>query len=69
MKQLFKKSSSKKGSVSKNKRGVTVKPRKVTKGMTLTELQIIARKKGIQFAGLKKDELYKELINYGIIHV
>jgi hypothetical protein len=67
MRQLFKKSSSKNGS--KKKRGATVKPRKVTKGMTLTELQIIARKKGIQFAGLKKDELYRELINYGIIHV
>lgn len=67
MRQLFKKSSSKKNHPPK--RGVASKPKKVTKGMTLTELQIIARRKGIQFAGLKKDELYRELINYGIIHV
>ncbi len=67
MRQLFKKSSRKNSSV-KAKKPVASKPRKVTKSMTLTELQMIARKKGIQFAGLKKEELYKELLNYGIIH-
>lgn len=75
MRQLFKKSIGKKSSgrhpsrPSRPKTGVSSKPgKKVTKSMTLTELQLIARKKGIQFAGLKKEELYKELINYGIIH-
>ena len=77
MRQLFKKSSSKKSIDGKNKRPSSrpssrpaSRPgmKKVTKNMTLTELQMIARKRGIQFAGLKKEELYKELINYGIIH-
>lgn len=70
MRQLFRKSS-RKNSSSAGKRSrpsKPSKPKKVTKSMTLTELQMIARKKGIQFAGLKKEELYKELINYGVIH-
>ncbi len=70
MRQLFRKNS-RKNSSSAGKRSrpsKPSKPKKVTKSMTLTELQMIARKKGIQFAGLKKEELYKELINYGVIH-
>lgn len=65
MRQLFnkKKTTSKKSTTKKSR------PKKVTKNMTLTELQIIARRKGIQFAGLKKDELYRELINYGVLQV
>lgn len=43
-------------------------PKKITKGMKLTDLQLVAKKNGIRFAGLTKNELYKELISYGIVH-
>ena len=43
-------------------------PKKITKSMKLTDLQMIAKKNGIRFAGLTKNELYKELISYGLVH-
>lgn len=42
--------------------------KKPSRGMKLTELQMIAKKKGIRFVGLTKNELYKELVNYGFVH-
>lgn len=43
-------------------------PKKITKNMRLTDLQNVAKKNGIRFAGLTKNELYKELVNYGVVH-
>lgn len=53
----------------KNRRLSTKKsaPKKVSKSSNLTDLQNLAKRHGIRFAGLTKNELYKELINYNVI--
>jgi len=52
----------------KKKSSKKSKPRKITKKMNITDLQNVAKRHGIRVAGLTKGELYKELINYGIVH-
>jgi hypothetical protein len=42
-------------------------PRKLTKSSNLTDLQNLAKRHGIRFAGLNKSELVKELVNYGVV--
>lgn len=42
-------------------------PKKISKSSNLTDLQNMAKRHGIRFAGLTKGELVKELINYDII--